>query len=57
MPQPLVIDLEKIPWKVPLRLAHSMQDIVSVNMIHVAHWSYNIALFRGKESYLKRNNF
>ena len=24
MPQPLEIDLEKIPWKVPLRLAHSI---------------------------------
>ena len=25
MPQPLEIDVEKIPWKIPLRLAHSLQ--------------------------------
>ncbi len=36
MTQPLEIDAEKIPWKIPLRLAHSLQGIVSVNMIHVA---------------------
>ena len=36
MPQPLEIDVEKIPWKIPLRLAHSLQGIVSINMIHVA---------------------
>ena len=37
MPQPLEIDVEKIPWNIPLRLAHSLQGIVSINMIHVAH--------------------
>ena len=36
MPQPLEIDVEKIPWQIPLRLAHSLQGIVSINMIHVA---------------------
>ena len=36
MPQPLEIDVEKIPWKIPLRVAHSLQGIVSINMIHVA---------------------
>ena len=46
MPQPLEIDVEKIPWKIPLRLAHSLQGIVSINMIHVAHWSCTEALFR-----------
>ena len=29
MPQPLEIDVEKIPWKIPMRLAHSLQGIVS----------------------------
>ena len=24
MPQPLEIDIEKIPWKIPSRLAHSL---------------------------------
>ena len=46
MPQPLEIDVEKIPWKIPLRLAHSLQGIVSINMIHVAEWSCTLALFR-----------
>ena len=46
MPQPLDIDVEKIPWKIPLRLANSLQGIVSINMIHVAHWSCIVALFR-----------
>ena len=46
MPQPLEIDVEKIPWKVPTRLARSLQGIVSINMIHVADWSCTIALFR-----------
>ncbi len=36
MPQPLKIDVEKIPCKIPLRLAHSLQGILSINMIHVA---------------------
>ena len=46
MPQPLEIDVEKNPWKIPLRLAHSLQGIVSINMIHVAEWSCTLALFR-----------
>ena len=46
MPQPLEIDVEKIPWKIPFRLANSLQGIVSINMIHVAHWSCTEALFR-----------
>ena len=37
MPQPLEIDVEKIPWKIPLRLAHSLQGIVSINMIPVSY--------------------
>ena len=35
MPQPLEIDVEKIPWKIPLRLAHSLQGIVSVSYTHL----------------------
>ena len=29
MPQPLDLDVEKIPWKIPLNLANSLQGIVS----------------------------
>jgi len=46
MPQPLEIDVEKIPWKIPMRLVNSLQGIVSINMIHVAQWSCVEALFR-----------
>ncbi len=34
-PQPLEIDVEKIPLKIPLIFANSLQGIVSINMIHV----------------------
>ena len=57
MPQPLEIDVEKIPWKIPLRLAHSLQGIVSINMIHVAKWSCTIALFKESGKLLKKGQF
>ena len=57
MPQPLEIDVENIPWKIPLRLAHSLQGIVSINMIHVAQWSCTIALFRAAGKLLKEGQF
>ena len=43
MPQPLEIDVDKTPWKVPLELAQSLKGIVSINMIHVAKWSCTVA--------------
>ena len=57
MPQPLEIDVEKIPWKIPSRLAHSLQGIVSINMIHVAKWSATVALFRESGKLLNRGQF
>jgi hypothetical protein len=57
MPQPLEIDVEKIPWKIPLRLAHSLQGIVSINMIHVAEWSCTVALFRESGKLLNKGQF
>ena len=57
MPQPLEIDVEKIPWKIPLRLAHSLQGIVSINMIHVAKWSCTVALFRESGKLLNKGQF
>ena len=57
MPQPLEIDVEKIPWHIPLRLANSLQGIVSINMIHVAHWSCTVALFRESGKLLKEGQF
>ena len=43
MPQPLAIDVEKIPWKISLNLENSLQGIVSINMIHVAPWNSTVA--------------
>ena len=57
MPQPLEIDVEKIPWKIPLKLANSLQGIVSINMIHVAQWSCTVALFRESGKLLKNGQF
>jgi len=57
MPQPLEIDVEKIPWKVPLTIANSLQGIVSINMIHVAKWSCTVALFRESGKLLKKGQF
>ena len=57
MPLPLEIVVERIPWKVPLRLANSLQGIVSINMIHVAQWSCTIALFKAAGKLLKEGQF
>ena len=54
MPQPLDIDVEKVPWKLPLKLADSLQGIVSINMIHVAQWNSTIELFKGSGKLLKK---
>ncbi len=57
MPQPLVIDVEKIPWKIPLKILHSLQGIVSINMIHIAEWSCTLALFRESGKILNKGQF
>jgi hypothetical protein len=57
MPQPLEIDVERIPWNIPLRLANSLQGIVSINMIHVAQWSSTVALFRESGNLLDKGKF
>ena len=54
MPQPLDLDVEKMPWDIPLNLAHSLQVIVSINMIHVAQWSCTVALFSESGKLLKQ---
>ena len=57
MPQPLEIDVENIPWKIPLILANSLQGIVSINMIHVTEWSCTVALFRESGKLLNKGQF
>ena len=57
MPQPLELNVEKVPWKLPLKLVNSLQGIVSINMIHVAKWSCTSALFKGASKLLKKGQF
>ena len=57
MPQPLELDVENTPWNIPLKLAGSMQGIVSINMIHVAKWNCTISLFKGAGELLKKGQF
>ena len=57
MPQPIELDVEEIPWKVPPKLVDSLQGIVSINMIHVAQWSSTTALFKESGKLLKNGKF
>ena len=57
MPNPLDLDVENIPWKVPLMLTHSLQGIVSINMIHIAEWNCTVALFKEAGKLLKKGKF
>ena len=57
MPQPLEVNVENIPWKIPLNLLHPLQGVVSINMIHIAKWSCTIALFKGAGKFLDKGQF
>ena len=57
MPQPLELDVENIPWKIPLKLENALQGIVSINMVHVAQWACTKALFTGAGKLLKEGQF
>ena len=57
MPQPLEIDVEKIPWEIPLKLANSLQGIVSKNMIHMTPLTCTAALFEESGKILNKGQF
>ncbi len=57
MPQPLELDVEKVPWEIPLNVKHSLQGIVSINMIHVAKWNCTKVLFEESGKLLKKGQF
>ena len=57
MPQPLELDVENMPWRIPSNLLHSLQGIVSINMIHITQWSCTIALFKGAGTLLNKGQF
>ncbi len=57
MPQPLDIDVEKIPWEIPSELLPSIQGIISINMIHIASWNCTKSLFNESGNLLKNGQF
>ena len=57
MPQPLDIDVEKIPWEISSELLHSIQGIISINMIHIASWNCTKSLFKESAKLLKNGQF
>ena len=57
MPQPLEIDVEKIPWKIPLRLTNSLKGIVSIIMIHLSQCSCTETIFRESGKLLDKGKF
>ena len=57
MPQPIALNVENIPWKIPLRLIDSLQGIVCINMIHVAQWTTTKTLFRESGRLLNKGQY
>ena len=57
MPQPLDIDVEKIPWEIPSELILSLQGIISINMIHIASWNCTTSLFKESGKLLNNGKF
>ncbi len=57
MPQPLDINVEKIPWEIPSELLLSIQGIISINMIHIASWNCTKLLFSESGKLLKNGQF
>ena len=57
MPQPLDIDVEKIPWEIPSELMLSLQGIISINMIHIASWNCTTSLFKESGKLLNNGKF
>ena len=53
MPEPLDIDVEKTPWKIPSVLRLSIQAIISINMIHISSWNCTKLLFNESGKLLK----
>ena len=57
MPEPLDINVERTPWKIPSKLLLSLQGIVCINMIHVSSWSCTTSLFKEAGKLLKNGKF
>ena len=57
MPEPLKIDVKDTPWQIPSNVLHSLQGIISINMIHIAPWQCTESLFKESGKILKDRRF
>ena len=57
MPQPLELDVKKVPSEIPSYVKHSLQGTVSINMIHFTKWNCTKALFEESGKLLKEGHF
>ena len=57
MPEPLEIDVTKSPWPIPFKLVDNLQAIISINMIHIAHWECTKSLFKESNKLLNYGKF
>ncbi len=57
MPEPLNIDIMKIPWKIPYKLNKSLKGIISINVIHIAPWECTVSLFKQSSKFINNEKF
>ena len=57
MPTPLKIDVTKSPWEIPSNIFNSLQGVISINMIHIAHWNCTKSLFKESGKLLNDGKF
>ncbi len=53
MPQPLDIDVEKIPWNLNHEIKSNLKFIICINLIHISPWSCTESLFEQSTNLLK----
>ena len=57
MPEPINIDVTKIPWPIPVKLVDNLEVIISINMIHIAPWECTKSLFKESGKLLNYGKF
>ena len=57
MPEPIEIDVTKVPWPITNKLVENLQMIISINMIHIAPWECTKSLFKESGKLLNYGKF